>query len=209
MNDDGGGVPTNSESDLTRLLNGRRDGDESAYARGMEKVYAELRRRAAVRLRRESGGGSVSPTEIVHEVYLRLAKQHVVWQNRGHFLAVASEMMRRVLVDQARARQAFKRDGIRVDLTEDIAHVGQRNPDLLALDAALTELGRVDPRQARLVELRYFAGLSMEEAAASESISLATANRDWRFARAWLQRRLQVETRTAGGPHVEGRRGHR
>lgn len=180
------------EDDLTTLLNAGRLGDPAAHALAMERMYGELRRRAVAHLRREPGRASLSPTEIVHEVYVRLARQQVTWRNRGHFFAIASQMMRRVLVDQARSHRALKRDGIHVELTEDIAAAGEQlDLDLLALDTALTELGEVDERQARLVELRFFAGLSLEEAAAAQEVSLATANRDWRFARAWLHRRLR------------------
>jgi RNA polymerase sigma-70 factor (ECF subfamily) len=174
---------------VTELLKAWSEGDAAAGERLMPLVYAELRRRAAQHLRRERQGHTLEPAALVHEAYVRLIDQKTPWQNREHFYAVASSMMRRVLVDHARARQRAKRSaGVRVTLR----NVAAREPmvDVLALDQALDELAVREPRQVRLVELRYFGGLSESEAAAALSISRATASREWSLARAWLYRRL-------------------
>jgi RNA polymerase sigma factor (TIGR02999 family) len=186
--------PRIPRDDVTGLLNAWGQGDPSAREDLFAIVYAELRKRAVAKLRHEHAGHTLSPTEVVHEAYLRLAKQRAGWKNRDQFYAIACQVMRRVLVDYARARQANKRAGLRVTLTEALAIAPDRDLDLLTLDAALTELQAANPRQSRLVELRFFGGLSLEEAAEAMSISLATANRDWRFGRAWLFRRLSGRT---------------
>lgn len=167
--------------------------DVRAREQVFELLYDDLKRRAARQLRRERSGHTLSPTALVNEGYLRLASQNGPWRNREQFLAVASRMMRRVLVDYARARQANKRASpLRVELTADLA-ADRRSPDvdLLGLDEALETLSRDDPRSARLVELRFFGGLTQDEAATVLSVSAATAARDWTFARAWLFRRLR------------------
>ena len=180
-------------TDVTGLLNAWTGGDLFARDKAMGAVYLQLKRRAAARLRRERTK-TLSPTEVVHEVYLRLARQRMTWDNRAQFFGVASQMMRRVLVDHARARLAGKRAALRVEWTDDLAMVPERDVELLELDEALTELAEADPRQGRLVELRFFGGLSLEESADALSVSLSTANRDWRFARAWLFRRLSTSS---------------
>lgn len=167
---------------------------------GLHTVYGELRRCARAHVRREGNGLTLSPTDVVHDIYLRLSNQRVEWLNRQQFFATASQMMRQLLVDHARAKQARKRQGIRVELTEGLALSAPRSIDVLALDLALEELAATDQRQATLVELRFFGGLTMEEAAETLSISLATANRDWRFARAWLARRLAAPTTRVPAP---------
>jgi RNA polymerase sigma factor (TIGR02999 family) len=156
-------------------------------------VYAELRRRAAGYLRRERRDHSLQATALVHEVYLRLAGEaRVAWQDRAHFFGVASQMMRRILVDHARAHRAQKRPraSLRVVLDEGAAVAAERSVDLLALDQALTELAQVDPRLGHVMELRYFGGLSEREVANVLSLSRATVTRDWQTARAWLYRRM-------------------
>jgi RNA polymerase sigma factor (TIGR02999 family) len=157
-------------------------------------VYDELRRRAAAHIRRERTGHTLQPTALVNEVYLRLVDQErAVWQNRAQFLAVTSAMMRRILVDRARARKMAKRSGrwARVTLLEDAATGTPRDVDVLDLDAALDELSTLAPRKAQVAELRFFGGLSLEETGHVLGTSLATSMRDWQAARAWLFRRLR------------------
>lgn len=178
---------------ITRLLHRWQQGDAGARDRLFVIVYDELRRRAAAQLRRERRGHTLRPTALVHEAYLRLLGQdRAHWQNRAQFFAVASRTMRRVLVDHARERNAGKRAGqaLRVALDEDAAAVQPREVDLIALDHALDDLAALDARQSRVVEMRYFAGLGMEEIATLLEVSRATVDRDWRFARTWLYRRL-------------------
>jgi RNA polymerase sigma factor (TIGR02999 family) len=179
--------------DLTSLLRAWSGGDAEAEAKLLPLVYDQLRKQAAHQLRRERPGHSLSPTVVVHELYLRLqAQERAVWANRTQFFAVASRLIRRVLVDHARERMAAKRAGgwQRVTLAEDVAGMAPREVDLLALDEALAELQAIDPRRARLVELRYFGGLDLEETAAALEVSAATVSREWTLARAWLHRRL-------------------
>src|SRR5262245_58723071 len=159
---------TPSDKPLTGLLRAWSDGDEGARERLLPEIYSELRRRAAGYLRRERPGHTLQPTALVNEVYLRLVDQrHVRWQNRAHFFGIASQLMRRILVDHARSQRAEKRGGreLRVELEEQLAEQQPRDVDLIALDDAIAELERLDPRQARVVELRYFGGLSVEETA--------------------------------------------
>jgi RNA polymerase sigma factor (TIGR02999 family) len=184
-------APKPSSGEVTRLLEAWRDGDEAARDRLIPLVYTELRRRAAGHLRRERPGHTLRPTDLVHETYLRLCDQNPAWRNREQLFGVASRLMRRILVDHARMRAALKRGGVRVTLAEDMAAAAAAEPDLLDLDAALEELAALDDRQVRLVELRFFGGLGIEEAARVLGISVATANRDWVTAKAWLYRRLK------------------
>jgi len=155
-------------------------------------VQAELRKRAVAYLRRERRDHTLQPTALVHEAYIRLLGQrHVTWRNRAQFFGVASQIMRRILVDYARERQAAKRPGgIRVTLDETTGVASPADCELLMLDDALRALARLDERQATIVELKYFGGLSEEEVAAVLSISRATVTREWQSARAWLYRRL-------------------
>lgn len=179
--------------DVTGLLIALREGHKDAADLLVQAVYADLRKKAAALLRRERPGHTLQPTALVHETYLRLVDQkRVVWQNRAHFLGVAAEMMRRILVDHARDRKAHKRGGsrTRVTLDEALASSGPRSLDLIALDDALNELATLDPRQSRVVELRAFGGLSVEETAEVMEISPATVKRYWSFSRAWLARRM-------------------
>jgi RNA polymerase sigma factor (TIGR02999 family) len=189
---------TTPSKGVTELLVLWRQGDREAQERLMALVYDELRRRAAAYLRRERVGHTLQPTALVHEAYLRLVEQdRVVWQGRAHFLAIAASMMRRVLMDHGRRQKAGKRGGggTRVTLDEAFSLVSPRGLDLLALDTALSELAAIDEQQARIVELRAFGGLEVEETAEVLGISTATVKRHWAFALAWLQRRLR-----AGGP---------
>jgi RNA polymerase sigma factor (TIGR02999 family) len=162
----------------------------------MPIVYRELRQRAAAHLRREGPNPTLRPTELVHEAYLRLRAQSAGWENREQFFGIASRLMRRILVDRARTRKAAKRDhGIRVTLDESALLASAPAVDLVALDQALEELAKLDPRQERLVELRFFAGLSLPEAARVLEISAATASRDWAVAKAWLYHRMKAESK--------------
>ena len=165
--------------------------DARAREDALELLYTELKRHAARHLRRERSDHTLSTTALVHESYLRIAAQDGPWQNREQFLAVASRMMRRILVDHARARAANKRAALFVELNEEDAAGPVRSADLLELDEALDDLSREDQRAAQLVELRYFSGMTQDEAAAVLSVSPATVARDWQFARAWLFRRLR------------------
>jgi RNA polymerase sigma factor (TIGR02999 family) len=178
--------------EVTRLLQAWSEGDAAARDRLIPVVYDELRRRAAAHLRRERREHTFKPTDLVHETYLRLCQQSAGWQNREQFFGVASRLMRRILVDHARARGAAKRGrALRVTLVEGLLDAAPTEPDLLDLDAALVELEALDERQGSLVELRFFGGLTLEEAATSLGISRATANREWAMAKAWLFRRLK------------------
>jgi RNA polymerase sigma factor (TIGR02999 family) len=157
-------------------------------------VYQELRRLAASYLRRERPGQTLQPTGLVHEAYLRLMKDRPDrWQNRAHFCAIAAHSMRQILIERARARGAQKRGGAqpRVTLDEALVAGGETSVDILALDRALENLAALDPEQARLVELRFFGGLTVEETAEAMSISPATVKRHWAIARAWLARELE------------------
>lgn len=180
-------------ADVTTLLLAWNDGDEAARGRLVDAVYGELRRMARRYLRRERVDHSLAPTALVHEAYLKLIDQRrVQWQNRAHFFGIAAQVMRRILVDHARARTAAKR-GSGATLTLDDVVVGRAplDVDILALDAALEKLTAVDARQSRLVELRFFAGLTVEETAAALDVAPITVKRDWALARAWLFRELR------------------
>ena len=177
---------------MTRLLQAWSRGDLRARDELMPIVYAELRRRAAAYLKHERPGHTLRPTDLLHEAYLRLCVQNAGFQNRDHFFGVASRLMRRVLVDHARARAAAKRGrALRVTLAEDLAAPPQA-ADLLELDAALAELASLDEREGLLVELRFFGGLTLQEVARVLGVSLATAKNDWAHARAWLFARLKA-----------------
>ena len=182
------------ERDITALLKDWSGGDRDALERLMPIVYGELKRLASSYLRSERPDHTLQPTALVHEAYLRLEGQRsVVWSNRAHFFGIAARIMRRILVDHARRRGAAKRDvaTLRVTLVDDAA--ADRAPELIALDTALTSLEDLDPQQARVVELRYFGGLTVEETAEAAGISTATVKREWRTARAWLRREIGLE----------------
>jgi RNA polymerase sigma factor (TIGR02999 family) len=177
---------------VTRLLEAWSRGDLRARDELMPLVYAELRRRAAAHLRHERPGHTLRPTDLLHEAYLRLCAQNAGFKNREHFFGVASRLMRRVLVDHARARAAAKRGrALRVTLAEDVAAATPDPADLLELDAALDELASLDEREGLVVELRFFGGLTLQEAARVLGVSLATAKNDWAHAKAWLFARLK------------------
>lgn len=189
--------PNGVHPEITELLRAWGDGDEAASEEVARLVYEELRRHARRALRREGEGHTLQPTALVHEAWLRIDDQHEAsWQSRGQFFAVAAQMMRRVLVDHARARRAQKRGDNAIQVTLDVIESDLAAPtsaatvDLLALDDALGRLAALDPQKARLVELRYFAGLSIPEAAAALGVSAATVGRQWIVARAWLRREL-------------------
>lgn len=186
-----------TRQDVTALLRAWSRGDADAGERLLPIVYGELRRQAARLLRRERRDHTLQPTALVHETYLRLIEQHAAdWKNRTQFFAVAATAMRRILVDHARRHGARKRGGswdrISFDETRR-AWPGPPDVDILALEEALDELAVLDPAKVRMVELRFFAGLDLEETAAVLGVSESTVTRDWRLARAWLFRRL-------GGP---------
>lgn len=179
---------------ISHLLKEWSDGDPEALDRLTPLVYEELRRQATRYLRRERPGHTLQTTALIHEAYLRLVDaQDVEWQNRAHFFAIAANLMRRVLVDHARRRGADKRGGsqIRVPLDEAAAVADETDIDLLAIDEALNRLAAIDEQQARVVELRFFSGLSVEETAAALGVSTTTVKRDWRVARAWLRREIE------------------
>jgi RNA polymerase sigma factor (TIGR02999 family) len=177
-------------SEVTRILFAIEQGDTKASAELLPLVYDELRRLAARELRGEAVDHTLPPTALVHEAYLRLVDQNNEphWNHRGHFYAAAAEAMRRILVESARRKQALKRGGDRqqVPLDPERLVARERHPDLVALDDALVRLAELRPQAAKLVSLRYFAGLTMSQAAASMKISLRTAERDWTYAKAWL-----------------------
>jgi RNA polymerase sigma factor (TIGR02999 family) len=178
--------------DVTRLLESARSGDRAAVDALIEAVYDELRRLARSHLRRERGGHTLSATALVHEAWVKLADQQQPWQGRAHFFGAASRAMRRILVDYARARSAAKRQGERVSLTavEDELSAAPSFHELLVIDTALGELSHVNDRVVRVVECRYFGGLTIPETAEALGVSHTTVSEDWRFARAWLHRAL-------------------
>ncbi|WP_020468669.1 ECF-type sigma factor [Zavarzinella formosa] len=181
--------------EVTQLLNAADQGDPQAAAHLLPLVYDELRRLAAARLAAEPSGNTLQPTALVHEAYLRLvgASGGDQWDHRGHFFAAAAEAMRRILIDDARRKAAERHGGAmrRQELDADVSPVPEPNEDLLALDEALNRLEVEDPLKANLVKLRYFAGLSLAEAAAALDLPERTAGRHWAFARAWLRRAVE------------------
>jgi RNA polymerase sigma factor (TIGR02999 family) len=178
---------------ITQLLVQWSNGDQQALDQLTPLVYDELRQMARTYLRRERPDHTLQATALVHEAYLRLIDQHSVsWQSRAHFFGIASQMMRRILVNHALARAAAKRggDAEKLSFDEAISFDNQREIDLIRLDEALKELERLDPRQTRIVELRFFGGLSLKETAEVLKLSLATVKREWGTARLWLRRRI-------------------
>jgi RNA polymerase sigma factor (TIGR02999 family) len=179
--------------DVSQLLRAWGQGSLQAREDLVPLVYRELRRRAGAYLRRERQEHTLQATALVHEAYLRLVGQErVAWQNRAHFFGIASQMMRRILVDHARKHQAAKRPGadVKVALDDDIGAVSPPDCELLMLDGALTELALKEERQARIIELRYFGGLSEQEVAEVLGVSRATVTREWQIARVWLYKRM-------------------
>jgi RNA polymerase sigma factor (TIGR02999 family) len=183
---------TTANSDVTALLRAWSDGDSAALERLLPIVYRELHRQAERYMRAQPPGHTLQTTALVHEAYLRLAiRDHPDWNGRAHFFGVAAKAMRSILVDHARARSAAKRGGGAEPVTlANLEDTDGQELDVLGLDDALRRLADLDPRKGSLVELRYFAGLTIEEAADSLGISPATAKREWRLARAWLRREL-------------------
>ncbi|MEW6365291.1 MAG: sigma-70 family RNA polymerase sigma factor [Acidobacteriota bacterium] len=189
-----GATESHQRGDVTELLKEWREGSEEALQRLIPLVYGELRSRAARYLRHERAGHTLQPTALVHEAFLRLFGQHPVeWQNRAQFFGVAAQMMRRILVDHARSKYAGKRGGVCIKLdvesVED-APAGATTVDVVAVDQALSRLAALDPDQARVVELRFFGGLTVEETAEVIGCSPRTVKREWRSAKAWLHREL-------------------
>jgi RNA polymerase sigma factor (TIGR02999 family) len=180
---------------VTQLLVDWGNGDRQALEKLTPLVYQELKRLATRHLRRERREHTLQSTALVHEAWLRLIDQnHVHWQNRAQFFGIAAEMIRRILIDHARNRQAAKRgDGaIKLSLDEALGAPDRRDFDLVALDDALKDLAKLDPKQGQLVELRFFAGLSIEESAEVLGVSPATVKREWAVAKAWLYRELSA-----------------
>jgi RNA polymerase sigma factor (TIGR02999 family) len=178
--------------DVSRILSAAAAGDPRAAAELLPLVYEELRKLAAARLAEEKPGQTLQATALVHEAYLRLIGNEQPWNGRGHFFAAAAIAMRRILVDAARRKQAEVHGGglLRVEIPQDLAAPGSRTDDLVALDEALARLERHDPIAAQLVNLRYFAGLSHQEAADALGISRGAADRHWALGRAWLFQQL-------------------
>jgi RNA polymerase sigma factor (TIGR02999 family) len=183
-------APESPPSGVTRLLRAWQRGDDGASDELVPAVYEELRRLAASRLRNERGSHTLQATALVHEAWLRLADQRGNWENRAHFFAIAARTMRRILVDHARRRATAKRGlavtGVPIDDVMDLLPAPMPDDRLLALDEALDRLATLDARQAQVVELRFFAGLSVEDAANLLEISPSTIKREWATARAWL-----------------------
>jgi RNA polymerase sigma factor (TIGR02999 family) len=185
-----------SQEEVTQLLIQWREGNQGALDQLLPLVYDELRRLANAYLRKERPDHTLQSTALVHEAYLRLIGQREIqWQNRAQFFGVAAQMIRRILVDHARGRISAKRGGgaPKLSLDEGLAVAGGKGLDLVALDDALAALGVIDPQQCRIVELRFFGGLSIEETAEVIGVSTATVKRDWSVARAWLFRELSKD----------------
>lgn len=185
---------TPAQEELTRLLEAWSEGDEEALALLLPRVERELHRLARRYMRGESAGHTLQTTALVNEAYVRLADQRRTrWRNRAHFFAIAAQTMRRILIDHARKRANAKRGGgARKVSLEDVAELSdERASELVALDEALESLAEFDGRKARVVEMRYFAGLSVEEVAEVLKVSPDTVTRDWRRAKAWLRREMQ------------------
>lgn len=183
-----------TSADVTALLGQLSKGNEAAGQTVMPLIYGELRRIAGRYMRREQGEVVLQATALVHEAYMKLVEQRSVdWQSRGHFFAIAAQLMRRILVDHARKRIRLKRGGGRapIQLDEGVALSPDRSSELIEMDAALSRLAKIDPRQAKIVELRFFAGLTVEETAEILGISAKTVKRDWSVAKAWLHGELK------------------
>jgi RNA polymerase sigma-70 factor (ECF subfamily) len=181
---------------VTALLQEWSRGDRGALEKLTPIVYEELRRIAAGYMQKERRGHTLQPTALVNEAYVRLIGQNrVSWQNRAHFFGIAAELMRRILIDYARRRQADKRGADRIRVATDVEIAGSKDLDfdMLAIDGALSRLERLDAPQARIVELRFFGGLTVEETAKVAGVSTATVKREWRTARAWLRREVGLE----------------
>jgi RNA polymerase sigma factor (TIGR02999 family) len=185
------------QAELAELLTEVADGRQDAADRLMPLVYEQLRRLAGKWLRQESPANTLQPTALVNEAYLRMAgQQRMDWQGKTHFFAIGATMMRRILVDHARARKSHKRGGqmCRIPLAEDLCISTDQDEDVLAIEEALQKLERLDPRQARIVELRFYGGLSVAEVAEVLKVSKRTVEADWTMIRAWLRRELSGES---------------
>jgi RNA polymerase sigma-70 factor (ECF subfamily) len=185
--------------DLNELLIQASAGNRHAAAIFMESLYEDFRRVAAAQLKREPPGHTLQPTALVHEAFLRLIDQRRVdWQGRSHFIAVGAQAMRRILVDHARAAGRIKRGGERrrVELNEQLTVSPRDNEDVIAIDDALNDLAKLDPRQAKIVELRFFGGMTNEEVAHVLGVSRATIDRQWRAIKAWLREQLKDDSTT-------------
>lgn len=185
-------MPEATSQNVTQLLREYSHGNQQALALLMSLVYEELRRLARSYMRRERSGHTLATTGLIHEAYLRLIEQQVEWKSRAHFFGIAGQMMRRVLVDYAKSRARAKRGGGAIPLSLDEVALLSKTPnmDLVALDDALNKLEALDPQRGRIVELRFFGGLSNEEAAEVLELSTATVQRQWAGARAWLYHEL-------------------
>src|SRR6201994_2529408 len=185
---------TSDSGDVTRLLKAMTDGDPAAADRLLPLVYNELHRLASSYMRRERPDHTLQPTALINEAYLRLTRNSVDWQSHQHFIGVAANVMRRLLVDHARARNAEMRAGgfQRVELEDHLMVAGERSEEVLALHEALTGLEAVDPRKAKVMELRYFGGFSVEEIADILKVSPRSVKRDWALARIWLLRQMRA-----------------
>ncbi|MBX3361807.1 MAG: sigma-70 family RNA polymerase sigma factor [Phycisphaeraceae bacterium] len=193
----GGDLPAGLRHEVTRLLQDMADASDTSArelaSQLLPLVYDDLRRLAQAKMNREPGMISLEPTALAHETFMRLVDHsRVDWRGKSHFMAVAAQAMRRILVDHARARKRLKRGGARqrVDLSSGIAATGPSEVDLLALDDAMEKLAQIDERQARVVELRFFGGLNVDEVAEALGVSKRTVEGDWTIARAWLRREL-------------------
>jgi RNA polymerase sigma-70 factor (ECF subfamily) len=185
------------DAGITGLLARLRGGDAAAADALFERVYAELRRLAGAHLRKERQGHTLQPTALVHEAYLKLiGGDNWDWRDRRHFFNVSAQIMRNILVDHARKHKAEKRggEGRKLSLDEAVEYYGQRDLDLVDLDQALTELAALDPDQSRIVELKFFAGLRIDELAGLLGVSEATVNRQWHKAKMWLRSRMQRDS---------------
>jgi RNA polymerase sigma factor (TIGR02999 family) len=187
------GIPSSSQ--VTKYLREWNQGNEEALEKLMPLVYDELRKLARSYMKRESSGHTLQPTALVHEAFLRLVDQNAVtWQNRAHFFGIAAQMMRRILIHHAEKRNAAKRSGgraERISLEQISGFEEHRDIDILELHEALRELEALDERQSRIVEMRFFTGLTLEETAKVMNLSLATIKREWGTARLWLRRRIR------------------
>jgi RNA polymerase sigma-70 factor, ECF subfamily len=187
-------TPESEVQEVTRLLQSLNTGNREAVDALIPLVYAELRKLAAHYLKSERGEHTLQPTALVHEAFLRLVEQETAWQNRTHFFAMAANLMRRILVDYARGHAAEKRGGAaeKISMEDAFVFVKERPSEMIALDDALEELAKLDPRRSRVVELKFFGGLNHEEIAQVLSVHVNTVLRDWNLARAWLKTQMQA-----------------
>jgi len=195
-------VTKSSSRELTQLLLDSSDGNKEALDRLMPLVYDELRRLARSYMRREQADNTLQPTALVNEAYMKLIDQRDVrWQNRAHFFGIAAQLMRRILVDRARSRNAAKRGGEDKPVALDFAQVSSPDKpdiDVIALDDALAKLAEIDPKQSKVVELKFFGGLTNEEISEVLKISPATVKREWKVTKAWLYREIRKEPQPLG-----------